>query len=585
VPVSPVDPLRQRLRRHLTVLYGRPTARWAVEALMELLEPSLQAHHPVRPRLFSERDVVLITYADQIREPDRPPLHTLDDFLRERVDGVISNVHLLPFFPYTSDDGFAVVDYTAVDPAAGTWEDVRRLSRHVGLMADAVVNHSSASAPWFCDWLDDAPDRAGFYRAEDPNLDVSRVTRPRTTPLLTPFDAADGTRHVWTTFGPDQVDLDYRNPATLFAMTEVILRYIAEGARFIRLDAVAFLWKDPATSSVHLPQTHEIVRLWRTVVDAVAPGTLLITETNVPHTENVGYFGNGDDEAHLVYQFPLAPLILSAFHLADSSTLQEWAATLRPPTPMTTFFNFLGSHDGIGLRPAEGMLTRAEIQHLCDLAVAHGGGVSYRTGPGGTMAPYELNTVFFDALNPVGTTEPVTRQVDRFLAAQSILLSLAGVPGIYVHALLGSRNWIDGVQATGRLRTINRQKLDRATLEAELDDPDSLRHRIFHRFLERIAVRCRQPAFHPSGPQRILATAPTVFAFERWAPDGSSKILCVHNLSGRDQLVHLDRSTGLSLRQGRLEDLLGGRPVTVDPHGAADVSVGAYGVRWLCGSQ
>jgi glucosylglycerate phosphorylase len=397
---------------------------------------------------------------------------------------------------------------------------------------------------------------------------------------LTPFHASDGIRHVWTTFSTDQVDLDYRSPAVLLAVTEALLAYIEAGARIIRLDAIAYLWKELGTSCIHLPQTHEVVRLWRTLVDTVAPGTLLITETNVPHEENVSYFGSGNDEAHLVYQFPLAPLVLSAFHLADSSLLQEWATWLSPPGPTTTYFNFLGSHDGVGVRPAEGYLTASEIRQLCDLAKAHGGGVSYRTHPDGSLSPYELNTVYFDALNPIGTPEPPQVQVDRFLAAQSILLALPGVPGIYIHALLGSRNWHDGVRLTGRLRTINRQKLDRATVDAELDTPGTLRNLVFSEFSHRIRVRRSERAFHPNGPQRIVATHAPLFVFERWSPEGSSKVLCVTNLSGRPQLLDAGRGQGLSVR-GPLRDLLTGVSVRVDSAGVLRLDVAPYQVLWL----
>jgi len=315
--------------------------------------------------------------------------------------------------------------------------------------------------------------------------------------------------------------------------------------------------------------------------DAVAPGTLLLTETNVPHAENISYYGNGHDEAHMVYQFPLAPLTLSAFHLADTLQLQEWLTTIDTPSAETTVFNFLGSHDGIGLRPAEGLLTRSEIQQLCDLGQAHGGGVSYRSHPDGSQSPYELNTVFFDALNPIGSTESMSRMLDRHLAAQSILLSLAGMPAIYVHALLGSRNWHEGVKKTKRLRTINRQKFDLASLEAELDDPQSMRHVAFNGLLDRVAVRTREPAFHPSAAQRVVSSPACFLAFERVAPDGSSHVLCGHNVPCRRQVFSASKDDGLTVR-GTLVDLINPeRTARVDQHGRLSVPIEPYGVAWM----
>lgn len=580
MPMTPrlAPPIVARLRGHLDRLYPPDQAADAAARLAGRCEQFLRDNphvfsDPDRP-LFDETDVVLITYADQIQEPCRPPLQTLRGFLQEHLAGVMTGVHLLPFYPWTSDDGFAVVDYLQVDPAVGTWDDVRALATDVRLMLDAVVNHVSSQNHWFTSW------RAGenyddWFLDVDPDTDLSAVTRPRPQPVLTEFDTVRGRRSVWTTFSPDQIDLNYRNPEVLLAVTDVLLTYVANGAGIIRLDAVAYLWKELGTSCIHLPQTHEVIRLWRTVLDAVAPGTLLITETNVPHQENVSYFGHGTNEAHLVYQFPLAPLVLSAFHLADTTTLQEWAAGLSTPSGATAFFNFLGSHDGVGVRPAEGLLTPAEIAQLCQLATAHGGGVSYKADPDGGMSPYELNTVYFDALTEVDSAEAQPVQVDRFLSAQAILLALAGVPGIYVQALLGSRNWHEGVELTGRLRTINRRKFIRAELEAELADPGTLRAQVFRRLRALIGVRIGEPAFHPTGSQRVLPTVPGVFAVERAALDGSSTVVCVHSVTGRPQRCRIG---GM---EGRYVDLFTGGRYRSGTGGTLVVDLPPYAVRWL----
>ncbi len=567
-----------RLRASLERLYPPDVAADTLARLASLLEEHLGVHAPgeQRRRLFDETDVVLITYGDQVTEPGRAPLATLTDFLADQVEGVITGVHVLPFYPSTSDDGFAVVDYDAVDPTLGDWDDVERLAERFRLMVDGVFNHVSASSPWFRGWRAADPRYAGFFLSAPAGADLSGVTRPRTSPLLTTVDTAAGPRQVWTTFSADQVDLDYSNPDVLLAVTGSLLSYIAHGAGIIRLDAVAFLWKQPGTPCIHLDQTHEIIRLWRSVIDTVAPGTLLITETNVPHNENVRYFGNGSNEAHLVYQFPLAPLVLSTFHLADATTLREWAATLSKPSAQTTFFNFLSSHDGIGVRPAEGLLTRSEIAQLGDLARYHGGGVSFRAEPNGHLSPYELNSVFFDALTPVDSSERLSTQVDRFLASHSILLALAGMPAIYVQSLLGSTNWIEGVERTGRLRSINRQKFDRRALERELADVGSRRHQVFTRLLRRIAIRTAEPAFHPNADQRMIDTDRQLFAFERTAVDGESRIVCVHNVSGRGQRFRAPAGT-----RTPLVDVVSGGVVHPEPGAMLDVPVEPYGVRWL----
>lgn len=580
-------PTAARIRDHLDVLYPADVAAATAARLGGLLERSLPSGDGEVARggaPFDERDVVLITYADQVRDPAMPPLAALYRFLRTYVGTAINSVHLLPFYPATSDDGFAVRFYEIVDPEVGQWRDIVRLGSDYKLAFDAVVNHTSASNPWFIRFLRRDPAFAGFYLTADPARDYRSVTRPRTSPLLTPFERPDDSvAWVWTTFSPDQVDLDYTNPEVLLAVTELLLTYVGHGARVLRLDAIAYLWKRLGTSCVHQPETHEIIRLWRTVLDAVASGTLLLTETNVPQAENVSYFGDGANEAHLVYQFPLAPLVLSAFHLADTTTLQEWASGQSAPSDTTAFFNFLSSHDGIGLRPVEGLLTRSEIQQLCDLSRAHGGGVSYKTDPSGDLSPYELNTVYFDALTEADSAEPETRQVDRFLSAQSILLALAGVPAIYIQSLLGMRNWIDGVSATGRLRSINRRKFQLAELEEVLDDPDALPSQVLARLLERIRQRTSCAAFHPTGAQRLLRTDGGVFALERTSPDGRQTVLCVHGVGGRPRELTLTPAQGVTVT-GQLQDLCGGEPVEVAPDGSVVVDLPAYGVRWLATS-
>ncbi|MGH3364611.1 MAG: alpha-amylase family glycosyl hydrolase, partial [Nocardioidaceae bacterium] len=446
------DGLGASLHGHLARIYGAPPAAGLAARFAGLTEQFSREWADglaVPESLFDETDVVLIAYGDQVREPGQAPLATLRRFLGEHNGGVISGLHLLPHYPATSDDGFAVADFAAVDPALGDWADVEALASEHRLMLDAVLNHTSASHPWFAGWLADDPAYDDFYLDLDPTTDLSSVVRPRTSPLLTRFESARGPRWVWTTFSADQVDLNYGNPEVLLAVTRELLRYVAHGARMLRLDAVAFLWKEVGTSCLHLPQAHEIIRLWRTVLDAVAPGTLLVTETNVPHRENLTYLGSGDDEAHLVYQFALPPLTLSAFQRGSARTLAAWASRLQAPTSETSFLNFLASHDGIGVRPVEGILSEGEVDDLCEAVLRNGGQISARIREDGGRSPYELNSVYLDALAGP-EPEDQQRQVDRFLAAHSILLALAGVPLLYFHSLVGSRNWSEGAEREGR---------------------------------------------------------------------------------------------------------------------------------------
>ena len=465
----------------------------------------------------------------------RSPLQSLNAFLQSNLKDVVSGIHILPFYPYSSDDGFSVIDYCQVAPELGTWQDIARLGKDFRLMFDLVANHVSAQSAWFQNFLAGKEPYTGYFPVLDPNTDLSQVVRPRATPVLTPFQTPSGLRYVWTTFSEDQLDLDYRNPQVLLEMVDVLLFYVSRGAQIIRLDAIAFLWKIPGTTCIHLPQTHATVKLFRAILDVIAPSILLITETNVPHKENISYFGDylpesrRSDEAQLVYQFPLAPLMLHTFLTGDSTHLTDWAEGLPELSPGTTFFNFTASHDGIGVRPVEGLLDPDEIEGLIQNTLAHGGQVSYRSNPDGSRSAYELNITWYDALNDPAHPEPEL-DIQRFLASQAIMLSLAGVPGIYIHSLLGSRNCAACLENTGRARSINREKYALPELEQELADPRNLKSRILAGYRHLLHIRKQQPAFHPASVQRVLRISPGVFATMRVTQDGE-RLLCITNVT------------------------------------------------------
>lgn len=596
------EPLTARIREHSTFLYGADQAGPAWEDLETILRGFQRRNRnlaltPSTGQL-TERDAILITYGDQFQEPGLPPLETLHQVLTQTLQRPVSGVHILPFYPYSSDDGFSVIDYTKVNPDLGTWVDVERLGQDFRLMFDAVINHISRRSDWFQRFLAGDPAYADWFITVEPGTDLSQVVRPRALPLLTPVQApgtgtATGEKLVWTTFSDDQIDLNFAHPAVLLRIIEVLLFYVEKGAQLIRLDAIAYLWKEIGTPCIHLEQTHRVIKLLRCVLDAVAPGVLLVTETNVPHEENISYFGTCQpetgrtDEAQLVYQFPLAPLVMHSILTGNARVLSRWAAGLETPCAQATFFNFTASHDGIGVMPARGLLSEAEIQTLVDTTLAHGGRVSYKANPNGTRSVYELNISYFDGLSDPAADEPMRIQVDRFIVSQAIMLALAGLPGIYVHSLIGSRSWQEGVAQTGRNRTINREKLDRATLERELADPATLRHQVFAAYRRLLQARAAEPAFHPYSGQRVLALNKAVLALLRTAPDGSSHVLCAHNVSDRVQLVHLP--TELGLAAGNWFDLLSGEVYTVGKDGGQNgwtLSLPPYAVRWVraCGS-
>jgi sucrose phosphorylase len=518
------------------------------------------------PSRFSETDVVLITYADSLNDSGRKPLRVLHEFSRRHLKEGVSAIHFLPFFPFSSDDGFSVIDYMAIDPAVGDWNDVDLFRADFDMMFDYVLNHISAQSPWFKGYLAQDPEFADLALAVDPSEDLSQVTRPRALPLLTEFIKTSGEHvHVWTTFSADQIDLNYQSIDVLLKMLEVVLFYLSKGARLLRLDAVAYLWKQIGTECIHLDQTHDMVRLLRKILDVVKPEAMIITETNVPHTENISYFGNGYDEAQMVYNFTLPPLLLHTFVGEDARELSAWAEGLDAPSEATTFFNFTASHDGIGVRPLEGILSSQQIGRLIDTIQANGGRVSYKQNPDGSRSPYELNITYIDALS-----RGDGHDAERFLASQAIQVALPGVPGIYIHSLLGSRNWYAGVEQTGRARTINRRKLQVREIESELQDRASFRSKIFFPFCHLLRTRRLQPAFHPSAAFKILNLDRRVFAVQRQSD--RQRIVALTNISSTPVSVSLASHS----RGHPQTDLLTYRRIVDDR-----VELGPYQTLWL----
>ena len=497
----------------------------------------------IRPRKgqWDQDDVFLITYGDQFYEDGETKLTTFNKMYQQFFSDTFPIVHFLPFFPYSSDDGFSVIDYEQVNPEIGDWADVQVMNRNARLMFDFVCNHMSAKSNWFQGYLNNRTSYKDFFIESDPSIDLSMVTRPRTSPLLSEFVDLDGKiRNIWTTFSDDQVDLNFANPKVLLRMIDVLLFYVDQGADFIRLDAVGFLWKKAGTSSIHLPETHKIIQLFRSIVEEVAPGTILITETNVPHQDNISYFWDGTNEAQMVYQFPLPPLVLHAIRTGNTSYLQKWANEIYLPTEEVSFFNFLASHDGIGLNPIRGIIDEAEILDLVASIEKEGALVNYKQNPDGSFSPYEINTTYIDALSNQSDEDEL--RLKRFMVAHSILLTIIGIPAVYVQSILGGRNYYEGVEKTGANRTINRQKYKASEICDSLLKSGSFRNQVYRELQELIQLRRSEEAFHPNCAMRVLETNHATFGIVR-----DEKVYVLHNMSDQAQTISLDAGTYINL--------------------------------------
>lgn len=550
--------VNDKIKKLINLIYGKTFSERRLEMLSENISRGASLINERRKPGWDEKDIVLITYADQFFVKGEKALPVFTRFYNAWLARSFSHVHLLPFYPWSSDDGFSVIDYHQVAPETGTWQDIADLKQSTSLMFDFVCNHMSAKSQWFANYLKQAPGYEDFFISVAPETDLSAVTRPRALPLLTPFTLEDGSvRHLWTTFSEDQVDLNFASPEVLIAMVDVLLHYLAEGARYIRLDAVGFMWKIPGTTCIHLEQTHRLIQLFRAITDAVAPGTVLITETNVPHKDNVSYFGDGQNEAQMVYQFSLPPLVLHAIHRQDVRALCQWAATLNLPSVKTTWFNFLASHDGIGLNPLRGILPEPEILSLVEKLQQEGALVNWKNNPDGTRSPYEINVTYLDALSSKDAAED--ERIARFILAHAVLLTFPGVPAIYIQSILGSGNDYEGVKRLGYNRAINRKKYPAGQIDAELENKRSLRHKIYHQLSDLIALRRTAKAFHPDSQALFETSGEHILKITRVADKGeritalfnfSDRIQSVYSgsLSGTDLISHQDiRGTDLSL--------------------------------------
>ena len=556
----------EKIKYLLGRIYGKRDAKRAFEKIVSVID-RYAARKRKKESFFSQEDVVLITYGDSLKKAGEAPLAALHAFAGQYLKNAVSCIHFLPFFPYSSDDGFSVMDFFEIDPDLGTWQAVEPIGRDFELMFDYVVNHFSSEGQWFQNYLQGKNGFKEFAIDVDPSIDLSMVTRPRSLPLLSEYKKTDGQKvHLWTTFSADQIDFNFKSLDVLEKMIEVLLFYAERGASILRLDAIAYLWKEIGTSCIHLPQTHDMVKLFRAVLDLVAPDVILLTETNVPHDENISYFGDGRDEAQMVYNFTLPPLLFYSLVKEDAGKLSEWAAGLHLESEHNTFFNFTASHDGIGVRPLEGILDPDELNALIDIVKANQGQVSYKKNPDGSQSPYELNITYVDAI----LGKPSSSHAEKFLASQAIQYALPGVPATYIHSLLGSRNWIEGVRQTGRARTINREKLQIERLISELNNPQSFRARVFFPYLNLIKTRKKQSAFHPNAGFEILQIDPKVFGIKRYSQDQT--IYALTNISSKPVSVSLSETAPT----GQTTDLITGEKVNT-----AALQLDPYQYMWL----
>jgi len=575
MPHACTDQLSERITSHLNAVYVDNDNLKLTERLIELMRLDEFCYTPMQQaNCWNEHDVAVITYGNSITFEKEPPLKTLFHFLHQNLFDTVNTVHILPFFPYCADDGFSVINYKQVNPDVGSWDDIDVISRDFRLMSDLVINHCSKDNDWFQQFINDEAPGNEYFIKTSPDIDVSDVVRPRTSSLFRETQTQRGLEHVWCTFSHDQVDLDFKNPEVLCEIVKIIRLHLDHGVRIFRLDAVAFLWKEQGTSCINLPQTHEIIRLLRALIEHAQKDAIIITETNIPNQENLSYFGNSN-EAHSIYNFSLPPLLVNTLVTGDCRHLKTWMMSMPPAQNGTTYFNFIASHDGIGLRPAEGLLNDEELNSLVTTLESFGGAVSWRALDNGERRPYEVNIALFDALQ--GTSDGADHwQMQRFICAHTIMLALEGIPAFYIHSLLGTENDHERVKSKGHNRAINRHQWDSKALEEALENTNSHHHQVLNQLKRIIHIRKQQTAFHPNATQFTLHINDQVFAFWRQSIDRRQSIFCLNNISDQAQTVVLS-SINLIVTD-RWHDLISGVDINSN---SGEIVMAPYQTLWI----
>ncbi len=477
---------------------------------------------------WNESHSVLITYADSIYKNGEATLVTLRDLLSNYFGSLSKVVHILPFLKSTSDGGFAVSSYETLEEKFGSWDDLKSISKNHDLMADLVLNHVSSSHLWVQQFIKSQEPGISNVFSPDQNLDWSNVVRPRSSSLFSQINTEDGPKQVWTTFGPDQIDLNWHNPKMNLEFLNLIITYLSNGIKWFRLDAVGFIWKESGTTCLHLPKAHSIVKILRFLLNNLLDDGVLITETNVPQKENLSYL-IPEDEAHMAYNFPLPPLLLEAIITSRADILNSWIFDWPNLPDETTLFNFTASHDGVGLRALEGLMNEQRIKDLLINCEKRGGLVSHRRLSNGEDKPYELNISWWSAMEDSGR-DSNRYQFERFILTQLLVMALKGVPAFYLPALLASENDIKSFSKTGQRRDLNREKFKTDNLLAVLNNPESNANKNLKYLRNAMDVRSNLKQFHPSSKMKCLSKGRSdIIVIKRGK--GSDSVFAIHNMT------------------------------------------------------
>ncbi len=485
---------------------------------------------------ISEKTSALICYGDSLLNGNKEKtIKTFRKFYKKKLGNLFEIIHFLPFYPSSSDSGFAVKDHYQIDKKLGNWTDIYGQSKITNIMADVVINHASSKGLWFKNFLINKSPGKDYFLTVDNKFNISKVIRPRENRLLKKISVFKKNFFIWRTFSDDQIDLNFKNPRVLLRIIKIMINLANHGATIFRLDAVAYLWKKSGSKCINLKETHETIRLLRIVCNLLKSKPIIITETNLPEKENLSYFGVNNNESHWIYNFSLPPLLIHSFLFEDSTCLNKWCKNLPSTKIGNSYFNFLASHDGIGMRPAEGYLDKKKLLKFYKRLKKNGGQLSYRKVQGSFKRVYEANITLFNAFKKSDYDKKGKFFLERYISAHAIMIAFEGVPAIYFNSIFGTSNDEYKYIISGNKRDLNRYKWNKKKLDNLLKNKSSKQSIFYKQILKLILIKKQNKGFHPNAKRENLNMGKKIFCFKRTSLDKKQIIYNITNLSSKYQ--------------------------------------------------
>ena len=540
--------IRSKLVNIYKTIFSKKDISYFESEIIQLIN-NFNEKNPKKKKSISEKTTLVICYGDSVYSEKKKSIRVFQSFFQKKLKNYFNTIHFLPFYPSSSDSGFAVKDHYKVDNKLGNWLDIKSISKSTDVMADMVINHSSARGLWFKNFLKKKEPGKDYFLTVDNKFNTSKVIRPRDHTLLKKIKIFNQSDYLWRTFSPDQIDLNFRNPSVLIQFIKIMIHLINNGVTIFRLDAIAYLWKENGTKCINLKQTHEIIKLLRNIINLLNIQTTIITETNLPENENLSYFGK-NDEANWIYNFSLPPLLIHAFLFENSSYLNKWSKNLPNTKNDNCYLNFIASHDGIGIRPTEGLLNKKTLDNFLNRLKKNGSKFSYRKVQNKAKKVYEANITVFDALKKSDYDIKGKFYLERYISCHAIMISFEGIPAIYFNSIFGTSNDEAKYIITGNNRDVNRYRWNFKNITNKLKNNKSKQNIFYQNICNLLNIRRKQKAFHPNALRINLNFGQKIYAFKRVSIDKKQTILCITNLSSKI------RKTEISQKYLKMKNLI-----------------------------